>query len=75
MPIFAAAIIVFGLIKRVAVFDEFIAGAKEGFATLYAIAPSVLGLVFAVGLLKSSGAVEVICNFIKPVYEQNGLSA
>lgn len=67
MPVFAAVIIIFGIIKRVAVFDEFIAGAKEGFATLYTIAPSILGLVFAVSLLKTSGAVDVICNAVKPV--------
>lgn len=67
MPLFAAAIIIFGLIRRVPVFDEFIKGAKEGIGTLYTIAPSILGLVFAVGLLRSSGAVDVICGAIKPV--------
>lgn len=66
MPVFAAAVIIFGLIKKVAVFDEFIIGAKEGFSTLYTIAPSVLGLVFAVSLLKTSGAVDVICGALKP---------
>ena len=67
MPVFAALIIIFGIIRRIAVFDEFIAGAKEGFATLYTIAPSILGLVFAVSLLKTSGAVDVICSAVKPV--------
>lgn len=67
MPLFAAAIIIFGLIRRVSVFDEFIKGAKEGIGTLYTIAPSILGLVFAVGLLRSSGAVDVICGTVKPV--------
>lgn len=67
MPLFAALIVIFGLIKRVAVFDAFISGAKEGAKTLVSIAPSILGLVFAVSLLKSSGAVEVICDFISPL--------
>ena len=66
MPVFAAAIIVFGLIKRVAVFDCFIKGVYEGIAVLKQIAPSILGLVFAAGLLRSSGAVDVICDFIAP---------
>ena len=57
MPAFAAVIIIFGLIKRVPVFDCFLEGAKEGFLTLYRIAPTILGLVFAVGLLRSSGAI------------------
>lgn len=67
MPLFAAIIIIFGLIRRVSVFDAFISGAKEGARTLANIAPSILGLVFAVSLLKSSGAVEVICNAVSPV--------
>lgn len=67
MPLFAAIIIIFGLVRRVSVFDAFISGAKEGARTLANIAPSILGLVFAVSLLKSSGAVEVICNAVSPV--------
>ena len=72
MPAFAAVIIIFGLIKRVPVFDCFIEGAKEGFLTLYRIAPTILGLVFAVGLLRSSGAIDVICTALSPAAEAVG---
>ncbi|MBQ1454159.1 MAG: spore maturation protein, partial [Ruminococcus sp.] len=72
MPAFAAVIIIFGLIKRVPVFDCFLEGAKEGFLTLYRIAPTILGLVFAVGLLRSSGAIEVICTALSPVADAVG---
>lgn len=66
MPAFACIIVVFGLIKRVPVFDIFLKGAKEGMQILYNIAPTIIGLVFAVDLLRSSGAIDVICNFIEP---------
>ena len=72
MPAFAAVIIIFGLVKRVPVFDCFLEGAKEGFLTLYRIAPTILGLVFAVGLLRSSGAIEVICTALSPVADAVG---
>ena len=72
MPAFAAVIIIFGLIKRVPVFDCFLEGAKEGFLTLYRIAPTILGLVFAVGLLRSSGAIDVICTALSPVADAIG---
>ena len=72
MPAFAAVIIIFGLIKRVPVFDCFLEGAKEGFLTLYRIAPTILGLVFAVGLLRSSGAIDVICTALSPVADAVG---
>lgn len=66
MPVFACIVIVFGLIKKVAVFDVFLKGAKEGIQILYSIAPTIIGLVFAVDLLRSSGAIDVLCNFIEP---------
>ena len=41
MPLFALIIVLFGLVRRVPVFDAFIAGAKEGVSTLYGIAPTI----------------------------------
>ena len=72
MPAFACVIVVFGLIKRVPVFDIFLKGAKEGIQILYSIAPTIIGLVFAVDLLRSSGAIDAICNFIEPVADYLG---
>lgn len=72
MPAFACIIVVFGLIKRVPVFDIFLKGAKEGMQILYNIAPTIIGLVFAVDLLRSSGAIDAICNFIEPIADYLG---
>lgn len=67
MPIFAALTVMFALFKKVPVFDIFIKGAKEGIVLLYGIAPTIIGLVFAVDLLSSSGAIDAVCSFIAPV--------
>ena len=69
MPSFACIVVVFGLIKKVPVFDVFISGAKEGVKLLYNIAPTIMGLVFAVDLLQSSGAIDAICSLIQPTAE------
>lgn len=69
MPLFAGIVVVFGLIKKVPVFDIFLKGAKEGILLLYSIAPTIMGLVFAVDLLRSSGAIDAICSFIAPASE------
>lgn len=66
MPVFAGIVVIFGLVKRVPVFDIFLKGAKEGMLLLYNIAPTIMGLVFAVDLLRSSGAINVICNIVEP---------
>ena len=72
MPAFAALIVVFGLVRRVPVFDCFLQGAREGLVTLYRIAPTVMGLVFAVKLLQSGGAVEALCNLLQPAADALG---
>ncbi len=72
MPVFAGIIVVFGLVRRVPVFDTFIQGAREGFFTLWQIAPTLLGLIFAVSLLRTSGATDVICGFLSPLADAVG---
>ena len=75
MPVFAAVIVLFGLIRRVPVFDAFIAGAREGLVTLYHIAPAILGLMFAVSLLRVSGATDVLCQWLAPAAQAVGFPA
>ena len=72
MPVFAALVVLFGLVRRVHVFDVFMKGVKEGISLLYGIAPTIIGLVFAVDLLRSSGAIDVICSFVEPAAEVLG---
>lgn len=72
MPAFAGLIIIFGLVRRVPVFEAFSEGAREGFFTLFKIAPTILGLVFAVGLLRTGGAIEVICSAVAPLADAVG---
>jgi spore maturation protein B len=75
MPIFAVTIILFGLVRRVPVFEAFLTGAREGAQTLLRIAPTILALIFAVGLLKSSGAVAVINRALAPAANAVGFPA
>lgn len=72
MPVFAAVIVIFGLIKRVPVFDCFMQGAREGLRTLWQIAPTMIGLIFAVKLLQSGGAVDALCALVRPAAEAIG---
>lgn len=72
MPVFAGLVVIFGLVRCVPVFDVFLKGAKEGIMLLYNIAPTIIGLVFAVDLLRSSGAIDVICDFVSPAADLLG---
>lgn len=73
LPFVIAFIAFFALSKGVKIFECFTEGAKEGLVTVKNILPSVVGLVVAVGMLKSSGALDTIVNFLTPVSKITGI--
>lgn len=72
MPIFIAVVLIFGLVRRVPLFDAFTQGAGDGIKTLVKISPTIVGLVVAVNMLRASGALELLCSFIAPAAEALG---
>ena len=72
MPVFIAIVIVFGLIKKVPLFDAFVIGAKDGIKTLLKIAPTLVGLIVAVDMLKASGATNMLCEAVTPLADALG---
>ncbi|MEC4724858.1 hypothetical protein HWQ46_04750 [Shewanella sp. D64] len=56
-------ILVAGL-RKVAVYDEFIVGAKEGFAQSIKLIPYLLAMLLAIALLRASGALDYLLHLI-----------
>lgn len=69
IPLIMLAVLVYGLIKKVPVFALFTDGAKEGLHTMYAIAPPLIGLITAIGMLKASGAMDMLTSLLTPAAE------
>ncbi|MCH5303698.1 MAG: spore maturation protein [Ruminococcus sp.] len=67
MPTFIAVVVGFGLFKKVPIFDTFLIGAQDGFKMLYSLAPTLVGLIVAVNMLKASGATDLLCDAITPL--------
>ena len=67
LPLMVVSIVVFGLYKKVRVFDCFMEGAKKGLRTVYDLLPTITGLVVAVTMLKQSGGMELIAKAFSPV--------
>lgn len=67
LPLMVVSIVLFGLFKRVRVFDCFMEGAKKGLKTVYDLLPTITGLVVAVTMLKESGAMALIAKAFSPV--------
>lgn len=56
----------YGHIKKVAVFDSFVDGAKEGVPLIVKILPFLVGMIVAIGMLRASGAIDSFTSLIKP---------
>ena len=67
LPLMVVSIVIFGLYKKVRVFDCFMEGAKKGLRTVYELLPTITGLVVAVTMLKQSGGMELIAKAFSPV--------
>lgn len=80
----ASNIILFGIImafigmaawKRINVYDAFIEGAKDGFATAVKIIPYLIAILVAIGVFRASGAMDVVMSAITRGIEGLGFNA
>ncbi len=60
-------IVVYGLLKGVNVYETFVEGASEGIKVVMEILPTLIGLMIAVGMLRSSNALAGIARLFTPL--------
>ena len=61
-----------GVRKRVNVYDAFIEGAKEGFATAVRIIPYLVAILVGIGVFRASGAMDMIVGGVRALVEACG---
>ena len=67
MPLIILVIIIYGMVEKNKIFDDFLDGAKEGLEIVLSIFPTLIGLFVAIGALRSSGILDIIINFLMPI--------
>lgn len=67
LPAIIAFIPVYGLARRVPVYESFVEGAKESIPTITSIFPHLLGMMVGVHVFRESGAMDVIISLFVPV--------
>jgi spore maturation protein B len=64
-----------GFVKKVKVYEVFVEGAKDGFQTAVRIIPYLVAMLFAIGIFRASGAMDVLVAILSPVTSLVGMPA
>ena len=75
MPGLMAGFLLFGLVRRVRVYEVFVDGAKEGFQVALKIIPYLVAILTAVGMFRASGALDALVQVLGPWTSRVGLPA
>ena len=67
IPLVIFYIITYAVLQKKPVFELFLKGARQGLSTVVEIAPTIIGLLIAVGMFRSSGTLDFMCNLLKPL--------
>ena len=73
LPAVLLAIVLTAFLRKVPVFDTFLAGAKEGLEASVSILPTLVGLIMAVSMLSASGALDLLSSLLTPAARFLGL--
>ena len=67
LPVFIVGLPLYGLLRRVKVYEEFVEGAKEGFKVAVMIIPYLVAILFAIGMFRASGALDFLTDALRPI--------
>lgn len=66
LPTLLIGIPLYGMFKKVPIYEEFVVGAKEGFSTAVTIMPYLVAILFAIGMFRASGAMDALTETLRP---------
>ena len=69
MPLVILIIVCEAFREKISIFDIFLKGAVEGVEISLKIFPTLIGLFFAIGMLRSSGIIDFIIKLITPILD------
>ena len=73
--IFLVGIPVYGALKGVKVYETFVEGAKQGFDIAVNIIPYLVAILVAVGMFRSSGAMDIVTSLIPSSLRNYGITS
>jgi spore maturation protein B len=75
IPLILVGFPLYGLYKRVPVYESFVEGGKEGFQVAVRIIPYLVAILFAIAMFRASGAMDFLVTLLNPVLSLIGFPA
>jgi spore maturation protein SpmB len=75
LPSLVAGLLLYGAAKGVRLYESFVEGAKEGFEVAVRIIPYLVAILAAIGMVRSSGAMDLLIRPLGLLTEGLGLPA
>ena len=73
IPAIVVGFPLYGLYKKVPVYEVFVEGAKEGFSTAVRIMPYLVAILFSIGMFRASGALNFMIEGLRPLLTLIGI--
>lgn len=67
IPLMVLGIVLYGIIKKVNVYDVFIDGAKESFDMVLSMFPNLLAMILGINIFLKSNLLSSLIKFINPI--------
>lgn len=67
IPALIFFIVVFGVIKKVKIYEVFVEGAKDGFTIGVRIIPYLVAMLVAIGIFRAGGAMDILTSLLSPI--------
>lgn len=68
LPGIVLFIVIYGVSKKINVYDTFVEGAKESFEMFVSLFPPMLGMIFAVNIFIKSNCLNYFLSFLSPLF-------
>ncbi|MCR2820281.1 spore maturation protein [Lederbergia panacisoli] len=75
IPVIIGVILIYSTLKKVPTYEHFVEGGKEGIRIAVSIIPFLVGMLVAITVFRTSGALDFFIQLIKPVLNALGVPA
>ena len=67
IPVLVLIIVLYGALKKINVYDNFVEGAKEGLPMVLSMFSPLLAMILGINIFTNSGLIDEIFTFLKPL--------